>query len=93
MPRTKKQPSRPRSRGRHGPVTGDVLTLAEAAAYLRVRKAMVTAIIAHGLPAKLIGGEWRFAKAAFGNGSSSAKPTVDVMRWLRFGGSRENFEC
>ncbi len=43
----------------------DVLTLSEAAAYLRVSEEDVLGAIGpQGLPARLIGGEWRFFKPA-----------------------------
>jgi excisionase family DNA binding protein len=49
----------------------DVLTLAEAAAYLRVPEADVVRLIhEQGLPGRPIGREWRFLKAA-------------VQDWLR----------
>ena len=49
----------------------EVLTLAEAAAYLRVAEADVLALArSQGLPGRLIGSEWRFLKAA-------------VQDWLR----------
>jgi hypothetical protein len=42
-----------------------VLTLAEAAAYLRVPEAAVLREVGpDGLPGRLINGEWRFSKAA-----------------------------
>jgi excisionase family DNA binding protein len=51
----------------------DVLTLAETAAYLRVPEEAVLALVAkEDLPARQIGGEWRFLKRA-------------VVEWLRFG--------
>jgi excisionase family DNA binding protein len=49
----------------------DVLTPAEAAAYLRVPEADVAGLVRdQGLPGRLIGREWRFLKAA-------------VQDWLR----------
>jgi excisionase family DNA binding protein len=49
----------------------EVLTLAEAAGYLRVPEAEVVRMVGqHGLPGRLIGPEWRFARAA-------------VQEWLR----------
>jgi excisionase family DNA binding protein len=49
----------------------EVLTLAEAAAYLRVAEAEVARIAgSHGLPGRRIGSEWRFSRAA-------------VQDWLR----------
>jgi excisionase family DNA binding protein len=51
----------------------EVLTLAEAAAYLRVPEAALAELAAEqAIPAQRIGGEWRFLKRA-------------LMDWLRFG--------
>jgi len=45
--------------------TVDVLTLAEAAAYLRVAQAEVVRMVGpRGRPGRLIGSEWRFSKTA-----------------------------
>jgi excisionase family DNA binding protein len=45
----------------------DVLTLVEAAAYLRVPEAELLRLVeAHDVPAQKIGGEWRFLKKALG---------------------------
>ncbi len=49
------------------PATGwpEVLTLAEAAAYLRVAEADVVHMVGpRGLPGRLIGSEWRFSRTA-----------------------------
>jgi excisionase family DNA binding protein len=46
----------------------DVLTLAEAAAYLRVLEdAVVESVHREGLPGRQVGGEWRFLKSALQN--------------------------
>jgi len=51
----------------------DVLTLAEAAAYLRVPEAELLHLVeADDIPAQKIGGEWRFLKKA-------------LAEWLRYG--------
>lgn len=51
-----------------------VLTLAEAAAYLRVAEAAVEQLaVDEAIPARRVGGEWRFSKAA-------------LEDWLRFPG-------
>lgn len=43
----------------------EVLTLAEAAAYLRVREADVVRMVGpRGLPGRLVGSEWRFSRSA-----------------------------
>jgi hypothetical protein len=47
------------------PEPGDVLTLAEAAAYLRVAEAaVVDSVNSEGLPGRQIGGEWRFLQCS-----------------------------
>jgi excisionase family DNA binding protein len=52
---------------------GEVLTLSEAATYLRVSEAAVSKLVAdHAIPAQSIGGELRFLKAALAD-------------WLRYG--------
>lgn len=44
----------------NGP-SGEVLTLAEAAAYLRVPETEVVSLVhAQGLPGRRVAGEWRF---------------------------------
>ncbi len=52
---------------------GDVLTLAEAAALLRVEEAPLAELAAQGaVPAQKIGSEWRFLREA-------------LLEWLHFG--------
>jgi excisionase family DNA binding protein len=62
---------------------GEVLTLAEVAAYLRLPESeVVTAIHTQALPARLVGGEWRFLKPAIQEWLSTGSPT-DEMRKTR----------
>src|SRR3954469_123988 len=80
MPRTQKKPPKavksispasapPPANG----AVGDVLTLAEAAAYLRVPESEMAALIERqGLPARRVGEDWRILKAA-------------IQDWLRMG--------
>ena len=76
MPRTKKQPE-PETNG----TTGEVLTLAEAAAYLRLREAaLVSAVHAQGLPGRMVGGEWRFAKTAIHEWLAGGKPSWETRK-------------
>jgi excisionase family DNA binding protein len=43
----------------------EVLTLAEAARYLRVKKPLLEKLVAEGnIPARKVGGEWRFFRGA-----------------------------
>ena len=47
------------------PPAGDVLTLKEAAAYLRLAESEVQSLVnSQGLPGRAVGGEWRFLKSA-----------------------------
>jgi excisionase family DNA binding protein len=69
MPRTKKAPrNTPRSSGESRAIEGparEVLTLAEAAAYLRLSEPDVLRLVREqGLPARQLGSEWRFLKTA-----------------------------
>lgn len=55
------------AKARSGPDTsrGEVLTLAEAAAYLRVPEEELAALAGrHGVPARQVGEQWRFSKEA-----------------------------
>jgi excisionase family DNA binding protein len=68
MPSTKTKPQS-RTKGKRkvaGPAQlPDVLTLSEAAAYLRVSEEAVVRLVGpDGLPGKLIDDEWRFSKSA-----------------------------
>jgi excisionase family DNA binding protein len=85
MPRTEKQqsgrlsqPSPPTSV--NGP-SGEVLTLAEAAAYLRLPEAEIVGLVrSQGLPGRCIGGEWRFLKAAIQHWLATASPTWETRK-------------
>src|SRR5947209_8805211 len=81
MPRTRKKPQKvvesvpPPANG----AVGDVLTLAEAAAYLRVPVSEMTALIeGQGLPARRVGEDWRILKAA-------------IQDWLRTTPAKTDF--
>lgn len=57
---------------------GEVLTLGEAAAYLRLPEAEVRRLVVEqGLPARQVGAEWRFLKSA-------------VQMWLSIPQAKEN---
>src|SRR5262245_51451096 len=77
MPRMKKKPDPPpharsQSTEVNGP-TGEVLTLREAAVYLQLSEAEVLRLVdEQGLPARQLGNQWRFLKAA-------------IQDWLRTG--------
>jgi excisionase family DNA binding protein len=65
----------------NGPATGEVLTLAEAAAYLRLPEAdVVSAIHAQGLPGQLVGGEWRLLKDAVRHWLGKGLPTAETRK-------------
>jgi excisionase family DNA binding protein len=84
MPRTKPKPKptpqpEPQPAAANGP-PAEVLTLAEAAAYLRLpEKEVIAAAAAQGLPGRLVGSEWRFLKTALQQWLSVSQPT-DEMR-------------
>jgi excisionase family DNA binding protein len=81
MPRSKKPESmqlraRQAPPGANGP-PGDVLTLAEAAAYLRLSEAEVLRLVdEQGLPARQVGKERWFLKAAIQQWLSAGSPPV-----------------
>jgi excisionase family DNA binding protein len=84
MPRTKKQepapPQVPAPATVNGP-PGDVLTLSEAAAYLRLPEADVIGLVhSQGLPGRLIGDQWRFLKAAIQQWLSTGAPTPQTRK-------------
>ena len=71
MPRTQRKPQAATS---DGPL--EVLNLTETAAYLRIAERDVLELIRdQGLPARRVGAEWRFLKAA-------------IQDWLRTGPAR-----
>ena len=86
MPRTKKhrrapvlQPQ-PQLASVNGP-PGEVLTLAEAAAYLRLPEAEVVGLVrSQGLPGRSIAGEWRFLKSAIQHWLATALPTWELRK-------------
>ena len=87
MPRTTKKP-KPNPTPQPAPQTGavnglpgDVLTLAEAAAYLRLpEKEVIAATSSQGLPGRLVGGEWRFLKTALQQWLSVSQPTAEMRK-------------
>jgi excisionase family DNA binding protein len=82
MPRTKKKPElRPATpEAMNGPA-GDVFTLAEAAAYLRVSEADVIGLVhSQSLPGRFIAGEWRFLKSAIQQWLATGEPTPETRK-------------
>ena len=69
MPATKKKPTARSRRAAMEPATngtiGDVMTLAETAAYLRLAETEVVRLVREqDLPGRLAGADWRFLKSA-----------------------------
>jgi len=87
MPRTKPEPKPRRPAPANGP-TGDVLTLSEAAGYLRLPEAEVLRLVREqGLPARHVGHEWRLllgAIRAWLGMSTPAKPNKEA--WTELAG-------
>jgi Helix-turn-helix domain len=81
MPRTKGKsrpsPSPKSTNGR----TNEVLTLTEAAAYLRLTEAEIVSL-AHtqDLPGRCVAGEWRFLKAALQYWLATGSPTWNARK-------------
>ena len=93
MPRTKQQPEAaplPPPAANSGAVAGEVLTLPEAAAYLRLSEADVLRCVhEQGLPARQLGTEWRFCKAAIQDWLSTGAPSAlqaNKEAWLALAG-------
>jgi excisionase family DNA binding protein len=79
----------PQPAGVNGP-PGEVLTLAEAAAYLRLpERDVIAATSSNGLPGRLVGGEWRFLKADLQQWLSASQPTAEMRKaaMLAFAGA------
>ncbi len=66
MPRTKTKPSKKASKAAEvNGVLGEVLTLAEAAAYLRLPENEIVRLVnQQDLPGRYTGSEWRFSRPA-----------------------------
>jgi Helix-turn-helix domain len=86
MPRTKKDRPAALSQPQSPPesvngLSGEVLTLAEAAAYLRLPEAEVVGLVhSQGLPGRCIAGQWRFLKAAIQLWLATAPPTWEIRK-------------
>jgi excisionase family DNA binding protein len=82
MPRTKGKPALvPPLGGANNGRTDEVLTLTEAAAYLRLAESEVVGL-AHtqGLPGRCVAGKWRFLKAALQHWLATGSPTWDTRK-------------
>ena len=89
MPRTRTTKPRPKPSVKPGAPSAspasnagdEVLTLAEAAAYLRLpEKDVIAAVSIQGLPGRLVGGEWRFLKTALQQWLSVSQPTPQMRK-------------
>jgi excisionase family DNA binding protein len=70
------------------PDLDDVLTLAEAAAYLRVAEAaVVDSVNAEGLPGRQVGGEWRFLKSSLREWLNGPKKPAGNEAFLALAGA------
>lgn len=90
MSRTTKQPqSTPTRSGVSGPEACDVLTLTEAAAYLRLPESAVqVAVEEQDLPGRFINGEWRFLRAGIQDWlRSGPKPKANKEAWRALAGA------
>ena len=80
MPRTTTKPPKKVTASANtanaAPPVGDVMTLAEAAAYLRLPESEVARLVHEaGLPGRTVGEEWRFLKTALQDWLRAAPPT------------------
>jgi excisionase family DNA binding protein len=84
MPRTKKKPQPAPTTPQPAAVNvppSDVLTLAEAAAYLRLSEQdVMTLVHSQGLPGRCLAGEWRFLKTAIQQWLATAEPTLETRK-------------
>jgi excisionase family DNA binding protein len=95
MRRAKKSRSQPRTRPEPRPAVvngppGEVLTLAEAAAYLRLSEQEVLRLIQEqGLPARQAGTDWRFLRAAIQQWLSTPSESLQSNKeaWLALAGA------
>lgn len=78
MPRTRPKPEKPMNATPAAPVApGEVLTLTEAAAYLRLPEATVVQLVSgEGLPGRRAGDDWRFLKTAIQDWLRTPSPSV-----------------
>lgn len=81
MPKAIKKPASPAAPLPANGAVGEVLTLAEAAAYLRVSEGTVVDLVhSQDLPGRLIGSDWRFLKPAIQQWLATASPTTQTRK-------------
>jgi excisionase family DNA binding protein len=95
MSRTKTKPDRRANGSTPVPVPtnyGEVMTLAEAASYLRVAESEVLeSLRERGLPGQKVGGDWRLLKAAIDRWLGLAAPAEQGKFWqAQFGALRND---
>ncbi len=99
MSRKKSKPTRPPrdsavvpSASRTSTSPGDVLTLAEIAAYLRTTEPDVLRLVGgQGLPGRQVGDDWRFLKVAVDRWLSTPSSTEQTRFWqTHFGALKED---
>jgi excisionase family DNA binding protein len=92
MPRTRKPKPAPLPQSQSPPAvvngsSGDVLTLAEAAAYLRLPEADVVRLVhSQSLPGRFAGSQWRFLKSAIQDWLSKSLPPYNKEGQLSVAG-------
>jgi excisionase family DNA binding protein len=92
MPRTSKtankRPAPSSEAARMNGPAPEVLTLAEAAAYLRLSEHQVLQFVREqGLPARHLGGEWRLLKSAIQDWLRASPPRSNQEAWLALAGA------
>ena len=98
MPRAKQKPEAasgtPRSTAAKEP-SGEVLTLSEAAAYLRLEEAeILRSIDEQALPARRLGKEWRFLKDAIQDWlRTGPSPKSNKAAWMELAGAWKDDPC
>jgi excisionase family DNA binding protein len=87
MPRAKPKPERSRPAPANGPLP-EVLTLREAAAYLRLPEAEVVRLVREqGLPARQAAAEWRFLLSAVRDWLATGRaPGSNKEAWMKLVG-------
>jgi excisionase family DNA binding protein len=75
-------------RPKHSPgANGDVLTLSEAAEYLRMNEAQLESLLEDSdMPGKRIGNEWRFSRTGLQNWLSSPRHESGMKKVLAMAG-------
>jgi excisionase family DNA binding protein len=73
------------------PAQGEVLTLAEAAVYLRMPEPDVLRLVAEqALPGRRLGNEWRFLKTAIQQWLSTTPAKENKEAWMGLAGAWKN---